>query len=150
MIIFISLIIKIYMFLSLFFWDGKYCRATHQRLKLFFSLWFSWKIYQLSLGSWRVQIRWNFCDIFFSYWNTAFFRFSVFVNSVRFFVEQTLSIFLQCIAKTPLNSKPLEFLWYIVHRSWYTVWIIQFSNFWQCALQCIKKWCPKKVFLHSK
>ena len=42
-------------------------------------------------------------------WNSDF----RFFNSVRLFYEQSLPI-LQCIARTPLNSKPLEFLWYPV------------------------------------
>ena len=66
------------------------------------------KFTQLFLLAPGVQICWNFCDFFFSYWNMAFFIFG-FINSVRLFKKNIVN-FLQYIA----NAKPLEFLWYLV------------------------------------
>ena len=82
---------------------------TNQRLKLFFSLIVMKNSPTVPLGFWSSN-RLAFFRYLFSLLKYGIFTIFVFFNSVRLFYEQTLSILFNFIAKTPLNSKPLEFL----------------------------------------
>ena len=94
------------------------CLLTHQRLKLFFVSGFREKFTNCS--SW---LPWSsnpleFLRYIFSLLKYGIFSILVFFNSVPAFILRTNNVyFLQYIAKihtVPLNSKPLEFLWYLV------------------------------------
>ena len=114
-----------------------------QGLKEFFFSDFR-EVHQLFLMAPEVQIRWNFCNIFITYWDMAIFEFSVFFNSDSYLLKNFVNFLKSEFSFCPPELRSVGI--FKISLTVYQLEMFKFWNFWQCASQCIKNFYIKKLF----